>query len=184
MAAGERFCADRATMVSGTKPSGKHMGPRGRGSTNSGYAVHSLRSRKRCVYRLSGRQGEWHGHDVLAWLEGGRRAVIIGWRTPVRRSARAELPPQPGKPTYGVKAKEGARALRAEARRERIPLSPSVRARLQAVIEGREPLRLALWQDTASYLNRVKVERERARRPLQFQIRAGRPQLLWRKPTG
>ena len=110
--------------------------------------------------------------------------MVVGWRTPVRRSARAALPPQTGKPTYGVKAKEGARALRAEARRERIPLSPSVRARLQTVIEGREPLRLALWQDTTRYLQRVKAERERARKPLQFQIGVGRPQLLWRKPGG
>jgi hypothetical protein len=121
---------------------------------------------------------------VLEWIDRGQRAVISGWPTPVRRYARAELPPLPGKPTYGTKAKEGARALRAEARREGIPLSPSVRARLQAVIEGREPLRLALWQDTARYLNRVKAERERARKPLQFQLGAGGLRIGWRTPGG
>jgi hypothetical protein len=157
---------------------------RERGSTNSGYPVRSLRSRKRCHYGLSGLQGEWHGHDVLEWLDGGRRAVVIGWLTPVRRYARAELPPLPGKPTYGTRAKEGARALRAEARRDGIPLSPSVRARLQAVIEGREPLRLALWQDTGRYLIRVKAERERARKPLRFQLGAGGLRMGWRSPGG
>jgi hypothetical protein len=139
-------------------------------------------SRRRCHYGLSGLQGEWHGHDVLEWLDDGRRAVIIGWPTPVRRQARAELPPLPGKPTYGIKAKEWARALRAEARREGIPLSPSVRARLQAVIEGREPFRLTLWQATARYLNRVKAEREQARKPLRFQLGAGGLQIGWRPP--
>ena len=67
---------------------------------------------------------------------------------------------------YGTRAKEGARALRAEARRERILLSASTRARLQLVIAGLQPLRLALWQDTGRYLTRVKAERERTRKPM------------------
>jgi len=158
--------------------------PRERGSTNSDYSVRSLRSRKRCHYGLSGLQGEWHGHDVLEWLDGGRRAVVIGWPTPVRRYARTELPPLPGKPTYGTRAKERARALRAEARREGIPLSASTRAGLQAVIAGVQPLRLALWQDTARYLTRVKAERERARKPLRFQLGAGGLRIGWRTPGG
>ena len=171
-------------MGPGQRRDAKNVGPRGRGSTISDYTVLSLRSRRRCRYGLSGLQGEWNGHDVLEWLDGGRRAVIIGWATPVRRFAHAKLPPLPGKPTCGTKAKEGARALRAEARREGIPLSPSVRARLQAVIEGREPLRLALWQDTRRYLERVRAERDRARKPLQLQFGAGGLRMGWRTPGG
>ena len=92
--------------------------------------------------------------------------------------------PLPGKPTYGTRAKEGARALRAEARRERIPLSASTRARLQVVIAGLQPLRLALWQDTRRYLECVKAEQERARKPLRFQLGAGGLRIGWRTPGG
>ena len=34
-------------------------------------------------------------------------------------------------------------------------------------------MRLALWQDTGRYLERVKAERERARKPLRQQLGAG-----------
>jgi len=184
MAMGTGIVAAGTRMGPGPMQDGKNVGLSERGSTNAEHAVHSLRSRKRCVYGLSWRQGEWHGHDVLEWLDGGRRAVVVGWPTPVRRFARAVLPPLPGKPTYGVKAKEGARALRAKARREAIPLSPSVRARLQAVIEGREPLRLALWRETWRYFERLKAERERARKPLRLQLGAGGLRIGWRTPGG
>jgi hypothetical protein len=30
-------------------------------------------------------RAKWNGHDVLASLDGGRRAMVIGWPTPVRR---------------------------------------------------------------------------------------------------
>jgi hypothetical protein len=61
---------------------------------------------------------------------------------------------------------------------------PTLDYALQAVIAGVQPLRLALWQDTARYLTRVKAEREWARKPLRFQLGAGGIRIGWRTAAG
>jgi len=71
-----------------------------------------------------------------------------------------------------------------EAKRERINLGWSTKKSLCKVARGERPLSYSVWARTGAYVARKQVERELAQRPLQFQIRAGRPQLLWRKPGG
>ena len=112
-----------------------------------------------------------------------RRAFIAGW--PTRRSpwnARTQLPPVPGRPVYGPAAREEARRLRREARHEKINLGWYSQINLCKVARGEKPLSYAVWARTGAYLARKCGERKVARRPLRLQVRADRPQLLWRKP--
>src|SRR5262250_2368776 len=53
----------------------------------------------------------------------GRGAPLVlvwGWPTPIRMNARTELPPERGKPVYGPAAREEARRIIREAKREKI----------------------------------------------------------------
>ena len=126
------------------------------------------------------------GVEILEVLpakgRGRRRALIAGWPTSLPLNAQTQLPPVPGRPVYGPAAREEARRLRREARREQINLGWYSQINLCKVARGERPLSYSVWKGTCDYVARKRVERELAQKPLQFQIRPGRLQILWRKP--
>jgi len=128
------------------------------------------------------------GVEILEVLpakgRGRRRALIAGWPTSIPMNARTQLPPVPGRPVYGLAARGEARRLMREAKGEQVNLGWYSQINLCKVARGERPLSYSVWKRTCDYVARKRVEREVAQRPLQFQIRAGRPQLLWRKPGG
>jgi len=87
-----------------------------------------------------------------------------------------------GRPVYGPAGREEARRLSREARRDKINLGWYSQINLCRVSRGERPLSYSVWKGTCDYVARKRVERELAERPLQFQIRPGRLQILWRKP--
>ena len=67
---------------------------------------------------------------------GSAKALVWGWPTPIRMNARTELPPLPRKPVYGPAAREEARRLMREAKREGINFGWFTRMNLYRVIKG------------------------------------------------
>jgi len=115
-----------------------------------------------------------------------REALVWGWPTPIRWNARTELPPQPGKPVYSPAAREEARRLMREAKRERINLGWSTKKSLCKVAKGERPLSYAVWERTQAYMRRIQREREHERdvreRPMQIRVVPGRGLLVgWRR---
>jgi hypothetical protein len=115
---------------------------------------------------------------------GPRRALIWGWPGPIRLNARTELPPVPGRPVYGPPAREEARRLMRDAKREKINLGWYSKIDLCKVARGERPLGYSLWMGTCDYLARTRVERERTRKPLRLQLGAGALRIGWRTPGG
>src|SRR5262245_57724185 len=82
-----------------------------------------LAPRKRCEYGMGLPDGgKWNGLEVQAWLERGKKVMVWGWPVPIRITANVELPPLRYRPTYGPRARQEARRLRAEADRQGIEL--------------------------------------------------------------
>src|SRR5215468_7857775 len=111
---------------------------------------------------------------------GTRQALVWGWPTPIALTARTELPPMPRQPVYGPAAREEARRLMREARREKINLGWPTKTSLCKVAKGERPLGFTVWQATSDYLARKRAEREVILRPLRFQLGPGGPRVLWR----
>ena len=112
---------------------------------------------------------------------GSRKALVWGWPTPIALTARTELPPLPRQPVYGPAAREEARRLMREAKREKINLGWSTKVSLCKVAKGNRPLGHPLWQATNDYLARKQKEREMAQRPLRIEFGSGGPRVLWRR---
>ena len=113
---------------------------------------------------------------------GPRQALIWNWPTPIRLTARTELPPVPGHPVYGPAAREEARRLRREAKREKIHLGCFTVINLCKVARGDRPLSYSVWRDTCDYVVRKRAERELARKPLRVHFGAGGVHVMWRRP--
>ena len=133
------------------------------------------RRRKRCEYGVEPEyQGMWNSFRVQQVLDGGKRFVIEGWPTPIRAGARTELPPSPWRPTHGPAARKEARALMAEAKREKMNFGWSTKKNLCKVAKGECPLSYSVWRSACNYIQHVRWERKRAQdlreRPFQFQI--------------
>jgi len=112
---------------------------------------------------------------------GPRKALVWGWPTPIALTARTELPPVPRQPVYGPAAREEARRLMREAKREKIHLGWPTKTSLCKVAKGERPLGFTLWKATSDYLARKRNEREVARRPLRIEFGSGGPRVLWRR---
>ena len=118
----------------------------------------------------------------------GRGAPLVlvwGWPTPIRMNARTELPPERGKPVYGPAAREEARRIIREAKREKINFGWPTRMNLYRVIKGERPLSYSVWEGTQAYVRRARRERKHEQdvreRPLQFRVVPGqRPLVGWR----
>src|SRR5215472_2747486 len=67
---------------------------------------------------------------------GPQLVLVWGWPTPIRMNARTELPPERGKPVYGPAAREEARRIIREAKREKINFGWPTRMNLYRVIKG------------------------------------------------
>src|SRR5215467_15321553 len=116
---------------------------------------------------------------------GPRQALVWGWPTPIALTARTELPPLPRKPVYGPAAREEARRLMREAKREKINLGWSTKTNLCRVAKGKRPLSCSVWERAQAYVKRVRRERKHKQdvqeRPLQLRLMAGRgPFVEWR----
>src|SRR5215468_11560497 len=86
---------------------------------------------------------------------GSAKALVWGWPTPIRMNARTELPPLPRKPVYGPAAREEARRLMREAKREGINLGPYSKISLLKVSRGERPLSYSVWHQTQVYMRRI-----------------------------
>ena len=106
--------------------------------------------------------------------------MIRGWRTPVSFTARTELPPLPRKPVYGPAAREEARRLMREPKREKINLGWYTKKNLCRVAKGERPLSYSLCKAIEAHVARTRREREVAARPLQIQVGPGGPRVMWR----
>jgi len=117
---------------------------------------------------------------------GPRLALVWGCRTPIRMTARTELPPQPGKPVYGPAAREEVRRIMREAKREGINFGWSTKTSLCKVAKGKRPLSYSVWERTQAYVRRVRRERKHEQdlreRPLQFRVVPGQGLMVgWRR---
>ena len=117
---------------------------------------------------------------------GPREALVWGWPTPIRMNARTELPPERGKPVYGLAAREEVRRLMREAKREGINFGWSTKTSLCKVARGERPLSHSVWERAQAYVRRVRRERKHEQdlreRPLQFRVVPGqRPVVGWRR---
>jgi integrase len=94
--------------------------------------------RKRCEYGVGLEpDGMWRkGLEVQQVLDGGKQFVVWGWPTPIRAGARTDLPPDPGKPTYGPASREEARKLLREAKQAKVNLGPITKGNLFKVIRN------------------------------------------------
>ena len=115
---------------------------------------------------------------------GPRQALVWGWPTPNALTARTELPPVPRQPVYGPPAREEARRLMWEAKREKIPLGWPTKTSLCKVAKGERPLGFSLWKATSDYLARKRKEREVAQRPPRVGFGSGGPRVLWHHRGG
>ena len=111
---------------------------------------------------------------------GPRKALFWGWPTPIALTARTELPPVPRQPVYGPVAREEARRLMREAKREKINLGWSTKTSLCKVAKGERPLSYSVWNQVNAYLTGKRAERAVFRQPLRFQLGSGGPLVLWR----
>lgn len=83
---------------------------------------------------------------------GELQALIWGWPSPVSVKARTELPPLPHKPVYSPAAREEARRLMREAKRERINFGWRTKLNLCRVARGERPLSFDVWNRARDYL--------------------------------
>jgi len=100
-------------------------------------------------------------------------------------NARTELPPLPRKPVYSPAAREEARRLMREAKREGMNFGWPTKTSLCKVAKGERPLSCSVWERAQAYMRRIQREREHKRRvrerPLQLRLVPGRGPLVgWR----
>jgi len=117
---------------------------------------------------------------------GSAKALVWGWPTPIRMNARTELPPLPRKPVYGPAAREEARRLTRETKREGINFGWPTKLNLCRVANGERPLSYSVWEQAQEYVRRVrrewKHEQDVRERPLQFRVIPGQgPMVGWRR---
>src|SRR5215831_5359195 len=117
---------------------------------------------------------------------GSPLVLVWGWPTPIRLDARTELPPQPGKPVYGPAAREEARRIIREAKREKINFGWPTKLNLCRVAKGKRPLSYSVWERTQAYMRRIQRERKHEQdvreRPMQIRVAPGRGLLVaWRR---
>ncbi len=102
---------------------------------------------------------------------GPAKALVRGWPTPIRMNTRTELPPLPRKPVYGPAAREEARRIMREAKRERINFGWTTKTNLCRVATGERPLSYSVWERAQAYVKYVRRERKHEQdvreRPLQ-----------------
>jgi hypothetical protein len=98
---------------------------------------------------------------------GPREALVWGWPTPIRMNARTELPPLSRHPVYGPAAREEARRIMREAKREKINFGWPTKMNLCRVAKGERPLSFALCKQVRECLARKRAEREVIRQPLE-----------------
>jgi len=138
------------------------------------------------LLRSTAKLGTLEIQTVLPKRSRGAPEVLVwGWPTPIRWNARTELPPQPGKPVYGPAAREEARRIIREAKREGINFGWFTKMNLYRVIKGERPLSYSVWERAQAYMRRIQKEREHKRnvreRPLQLRLVPGRgPPVGWR----
>ena len=121
--------------------------------------------------------------------ETGRRSPLVlvwGWPTPIRMNSRTELPPLPRKPVYSPAAREEARRILREARREGINYGCFTKMNLYRVIRGERRLSYSVWEGAQAYVRRVRTERKHEQdvreRPLQVRVVPGQgPMVGWRR---
>ena len=117
---------------------------------------------------------------------GSPLVLVWGWPTPIRWNARTELPPLPGKPVHGPAAREEARRIIREAKREGINFGWSTKKSLYKVAKGERQLSYSVWEGAQAYVRRVRRERKHEEdvreRPLQVRLVAGKGlQIGWRR---
>src|SRR5215472_15964486 len=100
--------------------------------------------------------------------------------------SQTELPPLPRKPVHGPAARDEARRIIREAKREGINFGWFTKMNLYRVIKGERPLSYSVWERAQEYVRRVRRERKHEQdvreRPLQIRLLPGRRLLLeWRK---
>ena len=139
------------------------------------------------LLRSTAKLGTLEIQTVLPKRSRGAPEVLVwGWPTPIRWNARTELPPQPGKPVYGPAAREEARRIIREAKREGINFGWFTKMNLYRVIKGERPLSYSVWEGAQAYMRRVRRERKHEQdvreRPLQFRVVPGQgPMVGWRR---
>jgi len=140
-----------------------------------------------CLLRSTAKLGTL---EIQRWLpETGRGSPLVlvwGWPTPIRMNARTELPPLPRKPVHGPAAREEARRIIREAKREKINFGWFTKMNLYRVIRGERPLSYSMWERAQEYVRRVHRERKHEQdvreRPLQVRLVAGKGlQIGWRR---
>ena len=87
---------------------------------------------------------------------------------------------------YSPAAREEARRILREAKREKINLGWSTKTNLCRVAKGKRPLSCSVWERAQAYVKRVRRERKHKQdvqeRPLQLRLMAGRgPFVEWRR---
>jgi hypothetical protein len=86
---------------------------------------------------------------------------------------------------YSPAAREEARRILREAKREKINLGWSTKTNLCRVAKGERPLSYSVWEGAQAYMRRIQREREHERdvreRPMQFRLVPGQGPLVgWR----
>src|SRR5215470_15049088 len=90
-----------------------------------------------CLLRSTAKLGTLEIQTILRKRSrGALEGLVWGWPTPIRWNARTELPPLPRKPVYSPAAREEARRLMREAKREKINLGWSTKTNLVAWRRG------------------------------------------------
>ena len=139
-----------------------------------------------CLLRSTAKLGTLEIQTVLPKRSRGAPEVLVwGWPTPIWWNARTELSPERGKPVYGPAAREEARRLMREAKREKINFGWSTKTNLCRVAKGERPLSYSVWEGAQAYVRRVrrerKLEQDVRERPLQFRVVPGQgPMVGWR----
>src|SRR5262249_24704936 len=140
-----------------------------------------------CLLRSTAKLSTLEIQRVLPETGRGSPLVLVwGWPTPIRMNARTELPPLPRKPVHGPAARDEARRIIREAKREGINFDWFTKMNLYRVIKGERPLSYSVWERTQAYMKRVRRERKHEQdvreRPLQFRVVPGQgPVVGWRQ---
>jgi hypothetical protein len=113
--------------------------------------------------------GQFNGHDVVKVLDDGR-LLIWGWPTPISPKVRTELPPIPGKATYGPAARTEARRLMAEAKRTKRAFGWFTMMNLCRVAKGEAPLRWSVWTGAIRYLTEKARQADLEQRPMALDL--------------
>jgi hypothetical protein len=91
--------------------------------------------------------------------------------------------PQLRRPVYGPAARQEARCLMRNAKRETINLGWFTKISLYKVARGDRLLGYSVWTRTCDYLSRKRAERELAHKPLRVQFGAGGVHVMGRRPA-